>query len=377
MKLYVFIILSFAISYSCKQKPTADSDNQISKNSTNSAKIINEGLGMQIDSLLHKEMDIGFSGTVVVSVNDKLILQNGYGWTDSLKTVSIVPSTKFYLASTTKGITGTIALISQQKGLLSVYDSLSKFYPNCPKEFSNISIHNMLIHMSGLSNEYETFGLTELEENVALIFNKLPKEDSSFIYTSAGFWLTAAIIEKVANTSYEEYAHQNLFDPASMSNSSFWFEEDVNNQNLYAQKLEKFPPNDIAPNWGFRASSGITTNIIDLENYLNALTTGKLLNEESLNQLFGPHKMLGSGIGVGYGWFTTRTSRGTTEIWSRGGEGFGHNSAIRWFKDENVSIIILTNCGQIEGEDYEANKTVSDKIENLIFKKAHNNVYKK
>lgn len=369
MRLSAFTILSFIIFCSCKQKPTADSYDHIPKNSIDSAKIINESLGMQIDSLLHKEMGIGFSGAVAVSVNNKLILQNGYGWTDSLKTVPIVPSTKFYLASTTKGVTGAITLISQQKGLLSVYDSLSKFYPNCSKEFSNISIHNMLIHMSGLSNEYETFGSTGLDENVALIFNKQPKKDAGFIYTSAGFWLTAAIIEKVVNTTYEEYIQQNLFESASMNNSSFWFEENVNNQNLYAQKLEKFPPNDIAPNWGFRASSGITTNIIDLQNYLNALTTGKLLNEKSLNQLFGPHKTLGSGIGIGYGWFTTKTLRGTTEIWSRGGEGFGHNSAIRWFKDENVSIIILTNCGQIEGEDNEANKTVSDKIEKLIFKK--------
>lgn len=365
----LFIIAFVATLYSCNQKSKTHIKNKIVENLLSRTQIISDHLGMQIDSLLKKEMDIGFSGSVVVSVNDNVILQNGYGWTDSLKTVPIVPSTKFYLASTTKGFTGVITLISQQQGLLSVFDSLSNFYPNCPKEFSDISIHNMLIHMSGLRNDYETFGSVGLDENVALIFNKLPKEDSSFIYSSAGFWLTAAIIEKVANTSYEEYVHQNLFEPASMSNSSFWFEEDVDNKNLYAQKLKKFPPNDIAPNWGFRASSGITTNIIDLQNYLHALTTGKLLNDESLSQLFGPHKMLGSGIGVGYGWFTTTTSRGTTEIWSRGGEGFGHNSAIRWFKDENVSIIILTNCGQIEGVDYGAYKTVSDKIENLIFKK--------
>ncbi len=370
MKQHLFIILSFIFFVSCKQKPATDSNNQISNNSTNSYKIINERLGIQIDSLLREEMDIGFSGTVAVSVNDKLILQNGYGWTDSLKTVPIVPLTKFYLASTTKGVTGVMTLISQQKGLFSVSDSLSSFYSDCPKEFSNITVHDMLIHMSGLSNKYKTFGFTGLDENIALIFNAIPNEGSRFIYTSAGFWLTAAIIEKTANTTYEKYTHQNLFEPAGMSNSSFWFEENTNNRNLYAQKLEKFPPNNVAPNWGFRASSGITTNIIDLQNYLRALTTYKLINKESLNQLFGPHKTLGSGIGVGYGWFTTKTSRGTTEIWSRGGEEFGHNSAIRWFKDENVSIVILTNCRQIEGEDYEANKTVSDKIEKLIFKKS-------
>jgi hypothetical protein len=83
--------------------------------------------------------------------------------------------------------------------------------------------------------------------------------------------------------------------------------------------------------------------------------------------LSDPYLTLESAIGIGYGWYTTRTSRGTTEIWSRGGESFGHNSAIRWFVDEDVAILILTNCGEIEG-GREANRTVSDKIENLIFK---------
>ncbi|MEM9260866.1 MAG: Crp/Fnr family transcriptional regulator, partial [Bacteroidota bacterium] len=72
-------------------------------------------------------------------------------------------------------------------------------------------------------------------------------------------------------------------------------------------------------------------------------------------------------------WYTTITSRGTREIWSRGGESFGHNSAIRWFVDEDVAILILTNCGEIEG-GIEANRTVSDKIENLIFKDARSRI---
>ncbi|MCP5047987.1 MAG: serine hydrolase [bacterium] len=88
----------------------------------------------------------------------------------------------------------------------------------------------------------------------------------------------------------------------------------------------------------------------------------------------------------GYGWtystqtvpitprtrfYLASTTKGVTpggifEIWSRGGESFGHNSAVRWFKNENVVILILTNCGQLKGESSEANRTVSNKIRNLI-----------
>ena len=369
MKRFLLITSLLLSLFACKQKSTEQSADKISMESLKETRIVSGSLAHRIDSLLQKEIKIGFSGTVCVMIKDELILQNGYGWTDSLKTVPITPLTGFYLASTTKGVTGTMALLAQQNGILSIYDSLAHFDPNCPKEFSELSIHKMLIHTSGLSGGYETFGATRRDQNIELIYNLPLKEKDAFNYSGTGYWLTAALIEKQAKISYEEYVRDKLFQATNMNDTYFWFEVDEDDKTLFAQKLEKFPPNGIEPNWGFRGSSGIMTNIIDLRSYFQALIEGKLLNQEAQKQLFGPHLTLGSGIGVGYGWFTTKTPRGTTEIWSRGGEGFGHNSAIRWFRDEGVAILILTNCGQIEAGDYEANKTVSDKIERLIFEK--------
>jgi CubicO group peptidase (beta-lactamase class C family) len=329
--------------------------------------IIQKGLGEKIDSMLKMEELNGFSGSVLVIKKDTIILQNGYGTTDSTKTVGINPSTRFYLASTTKGVTGVVTLIAQEKRLLSVNDTIRKFFPNAPFEYSSIRIHDMLIHYSGLSSEYETFGYSSLNANISLIFNKELSNEKRFIYTGAGYWLTAAIIEKVSKLPYEDFVRKEVFEKAKMNNSAFWFEIDDNNKNSVAQKLSEFPPNEIKPNWGFRASSGILTNIIDVGNFFKALSNGEIISEDGLEQLFGPHITLNSGIGIGYGWYTTLTNRGTQEIWSRGGEEFGHNSAIRWFRDEGVLIAILTNCGQMEGEDREANRTISDKIENILF----------
>lgn len=361
------------ILISCGQKSKDNPTENSSMMSQDKNQIIIDGkLAKNIDSLLLEEMNLGFSGTVSVIVNGKNILQNGYGWTDSLKTTAITPLTGFYLASTTKGLTGVTTLIAQQNGGIKTTDPLSKIDSETSEEFANITIRQMLTHTSGLSDEYETFGATQRDENIQLIYKTPLGEEGDFNYTGAGYWLTAALIEKTAKIPYEEYVKDNIFRTAGMTNSNFWFELDEDDQKKYAQKLEKFPPNEIPPNWGFRASSGVITNIIDLQRYFTALISGKLLNDGSLEELFGPHVTLGSGIGIGYGWFTTKTSRETTEIWSRGGEGFGHNSAIRWFREENAIILILTNCGQIEGKDYEANKTVSDKIEKLMFEKAHN-----
>ena len=336
-----------------------------------SSVILETDLGFAIDSLLIKEVEVGFSGSVIVVKDGRVILQNGYGYTDSSKTYKITPGTKFYLASTTKGVTGTVSLLLEKQNDFSMGDSIKKFFPNAPLEFSNITIHDMLIHQSGLISEYETYGYTGLEENVALIFSHPPAENPSFNYTGAGYWMTAAVIEKVTQLPYEHYVHEVLLKPAKMNNTSFWFEIDESNNEEVAQKTSEFPPNGIAPNWGFRASSGVLTNISDFYKYFKTISDGIILDTKTIEKLIGPHFYLKSGIGIGYGWYTSTTNRGTTEIWSRGGEAFGHNSALRWFRDEGVAILILTNCGALQG-DREANRTVSDKIEKLIFKNAPN-----
>lgn len=368
IKKFLLLLSFLIILIACKQQKDISVNENIEEKILDIPPVIIEtDLGIRIDSLLRKEIDNGFSGSVLVANNNKVILQNGYGWTDSTKTVKITPNTKFYLASTTKGVTGTIALLSEEQGAISLNDSLYKFFPNAPPEFFNITIHNMLIHYSGLSNEYETYGYTTLKDNVSLIFNSKPHKDQNFIYTGAGYWMTAAIIEQTTKKPYVNYVREILFDPANMKNTYFWFEINEDDRNTVAQKLSVFPENGVAPNWGFRASSGILTDISDFYKYFKAISEGKILSNTSFEKLVMPYKVLKSGVGIGYGWYTTTTVRGTSEIWSRGGEIFGHNSAIRYFIDENVVIAILTNCGQLSGESNEANRTVSDKIEKLIF----------
>lgn len=363
---YLLILILFS---SCKSERGNKFFHENSLKIKASDIIVYSKLGKRIDSLMLKEQDLGFSGSVVVISKNTTFLQNGYGWTDSTKKISVTPKTLFYLASTTKGVTGVTTLLAQEKGLLNTNDSIGKYFSDISLEHSKIKINDLLTHTSSLSNQYETFGHTTIEENISLIFNRELNKDKGFVYSGAGYWLTAAIIQKASQIPYHEFVHKNLFLVAGMKNTQFWFEIDENNNELVAQKLSKFPPNDIAPNWGFRASSGILTNIKDFKNYFLALTSERLISAEGLNKLFGPHLTLSNNIGIGYGWFTTKTDRGTSEIWSRGGEGFGHNSAIRWFKDEDVLIAILTNCGKLKGENREANRSVSDKIAQLVFEK--------
>ncbi len=357
----IFLIMLLISFISCKH----EKDKNVEKTEFESSIVKNE-LGKRIDSLLNEEKARGFSGSVLVATKEDIILKKGYGFTDSTKSVPIEHNTKFYIASTTKGITGVVAILAEENNIISLDSPLKDLLQDVSPPFSEMTLHSMLTHTSGLRANYKSFGSLTPEDNISLVYDN-DVLDNEFNYTGAGYWFTAAVIEKLSGNSYESFVREKLFDKLQMQETNFWFEVNENDNKEFAQKLEKFPPEgETAPNWGYMASGGVISNVGDLYKYQNYIFSDDF-GEEKRAKLFGPHITLNSGIEIGYGWYKTKTDRDTNEYWSRGGESFGHNASIRYFVDEDVVIIIVTNCGDLEGDSVEANRSVSNKIEELVF----------
>jgi hypothetical protein len=104
----------------------------------------------------------------------------------------------------------------------------------------------------------------------------------------------------------------------------------------------------------------------DLEQWWQALfVDGTVLSAENVALLVEPHVHLGSGTGIGYGWYVSETPRGTRSVWSRGGADFGHNAVIVDFVDEDTRVFVVTCAGEIDGE--EANRVIASELEELLF----------
>src|SRR5689334_20150186 len=75
----------------------------------------------------------GFSGTVLVMKQGKVLLEKGYGFADLEWKISNTTETKFRIGSVTKQFTAACILQLAEAGKLSVDDKLSKFFPGYPK----------------------------------------------------------------------------------------------------------------------------------------------------------------------------------------------------------------------------------------------------
>jgi len=96
---------------------------------------------------LKKKTHPGF--TVLVSREGKVLFSRAYGMADVKSKRANTPDTTFRIGSITKQFTAAAILLLQERGKLSVQDSLAKYYPKWPNG-KDITLHHLLTHTSGL-----------------------------------------------------------------------------------------------------------------------------------------------------------------------------------------------------------------------------------
>src|SRR5215212_11294186 len=93
-----------------------------------------------------------FSGAILVARDGKVLVSKGYGMADAENDVPNTPETKFRLGSLTKQFTAASILLLQERGKLSVQDSICKYVAPCPEAWQPVTIHHLLSHTAGVPN---------------------------------------------------------------------------------------------------------------------------------------------------------------------------------------------------------------------------------
>jgi CubicO group peptidase (beta-lactamase class C family) len=321
-----------------------------------------ERIGAHLDEAVAR----GFSGAVLVERDDEVIHCSVHGWSDSTRVHPVTPRTLFFVASITKQFTAAGILLLEEEGALEVADSIGKFFPALTGSPARITLHQLLTHTAGLTQNYMMDGIAVRDSAVAAVFASFPPNPGrEFNYTNDSYGILAAVIEVASGQSYESFVTRRLLEPAGMEHTTFWGFADDLDAGRFAQKFAERSTQMRSPNWGYRGSVGIWSSVVDLYRWYRFAWRGSLLSESSRRLLIDRHVTLPSGTGIGYGTYTSTTTRGTTEIWTRGTEDFGHSAAVRWFPSEGVLIIVLSNSGEIDGTY--ANQLISDEIVELLF----------
>lgn len=298
-----------------------------------------------IEEYLHSQVKAGFSGTVLIASQGRVVLQGVYAPPGSDLTVN----TEFWLGSVSKNVAAAAILKLQEQGRLKTSDSIGEYLSGIPEEKRAMTIHQLLTHTSGLGENYAADGIADAEEAVRAIMRRplLHPPGDAYLYTNDGYNLLAIIVAIASGLPYEEYVRSQLLEPVGMTHTGFWGVASTSPRNVVAPSLRQADSRIAAANWGYRGATGLRSTVGDLYRWSNALDRALVLSSASVGELFKPHATVSETRAYGYGWQLVKTSRGTNaQVHTGADDGIGGFAALYRFVDEGVLVILLSNASE-------------------------------
>ena len=307
------------------------------------APVVDGALGKQLDEHLSALVGYGFSGSVLVSKDEALVLCKGYGLSDRDRKLASEPDTLFDIGSLTKQFTAAAVLKLEEQGKLKLSDPLSKHLGEVPKDKAAITLHHLLTHTSGLPRAVPISAATVERDalvKAALATKLSSKPGAEFCYTNAGYDLLAVVVEVASGKRFEEYVKEELFRPAGLERTCFLEDPSVDAQRCavgYEGEKRIGPAQEGWYSWGLRGAGGVLSSVVELDRWWRALDGGKVLSAASRKRLFEP-KLLDYACGW---WVSARPGFGQTI--HHEGTTRGFESAFACYPERALCVIVLCN----------------------------------
>ncbi|WP_196894624.1 serine hydrolase domain-containing protein [Aureivirga marina] len=311
-----------------------------------------------------------FSGNILVAKKGKIIFQKSYGKANHNWNISNENNTKFVIGSISKSFTATLITKLIQEGKLNLNDPISTFFPSCPEEFQDVTIHHLMSNTSGIPNYFMLDGWIKgefrkyisYEDFLKLIFEfeLIFPAGEGYHYSNSNYFLLGLIIEKITNLTYENALQKYILQPLNMNQTGVFANSKVlkNLASGYRFKENGGYRNQMYMNFDlFKAGGNLYATTEDLLKLDQALYSNKLLNENSKKILFNPKYR--------NGWNVSKIKINEKEYQNCNYDGQmeGYSSIIYRFTDENITIILLSN----NGISYATKNHIVQNIASILF----------
>jgi len=294
-----------------------------------------------------------FNGSVLISYKGTSIFERYYGYKDYSTQEKLTPRSTFQIASTSKTFTSGAILLLLQQNLLSLEDTLQKFFPDFP--YKGITVRMLLNHRSGLP-DYIHFSEDYWKDKKKFMCNEdvlqmmirfKPKvyntPDTHFRYNNSNFVLLALIVEKVTGVPFCDFMHQNIFLPLGMLDTWYYDPLSVRPSATKGYKGSKWYEDEIVPTDGVLGDKGIYSTVTDLYKWDQALLAGKFIRSEFLGLAYTPQSFEKQGNkNYGLGWRMQDQPDGTRLIFHNGWW-HSYNSVFNRKISDKTTVIILSS----------------------------------
>ena len=312
-----------------------------------------------LNSQIEKYVEGISPGMAVGIVKDgKIVFRKYIGYSNLEHEIKINENTRFNIASNAKQFTALCILRLIEQDKLNLDDDIRKYLPELYRESEyKITVSNLLTHTSGIRDVYGLWALKGKDWYELFIDNddalELLKSQTDlnfepgkdYLYSNSNYILLTEIIEKVTDTKFKDFSNA-LFTDLGMVNTSFL----TNYMAIIPNKARPYG------NWnGWReypivtelnGDGGLFTTLEDQLQWEQIVqeNNGKNLSTSIVDQSQSTIDNVdfdNYGYGLMFGKYES-----LNYTYHDGSTG-AYNATFFRFKDKNLSIVIMSNNGNV------------------------------
>jgi CubicO group peptidase (beta-lactamase class C family) len=313
--------------------------------------------------------------SLAVCRDGKIIKASGYGLANVELGVPVTPETIFQTGSVGKQFTAMAVMMLVEEGKLQLDDRMTKYIPESPSSWKDVTIRQLLTHTSGIADyggEEGTMGKGVInfrrdytEDELIQAFAKMPMDfppGQNWSYSNTGYVVLGIIIHRVTGEFYGDFLQERIFRPLGMTSTRIISEADIVPHRSSGYRLVKGELKNqewVSPTLNTTADGALYTNVLDLAKWDAALYSRKLVQQSSFEQMWSPVKLNnGKSVPYGFGWDVA--SRDGHRVVAHDGAWQGFTMSIARYLDDRLTVIVMTNLDSDNAKPGQIVKEVAD-----------------
>ena len=306
---------------------------------------------------------------IAVGLNNQLAWEEGFGLADVEHGVRAQPHTRFRTGSIAKPITATAVLQLAESGRIDLDAPISRYVPEFPHD--EVTARHVLGHLSGIRHyRGDEFASVRRYESLTDALQVFVQDDllfspgREFSYTTYGYNLLGAVVERTSGEDFMEYIARRVFEPAGMTRTvaDDHYRIVAGRTRFYRRvgderQLENAQPADTSVKI---PGGGLLSTACDLVRFAGAVNSGRLLEDVTVERAFVAQKLNSGEEGaVGLGWFVDEF-QGERRVGHGGGQQ-GTTARLELLPESGTIAVILSNL-----EAYPEMQVLTDRLLEII-----------
>jgi CubicO group peptidase (beta-lactamase class C family) len=239
----------------------------------------------------------GASGVLRIAYGDNVLLESEFGSASCTENEAVTADHIFMIGSITKEFTRVLGFVLEEKGKISLTDTVSQALPGFRGPIGRVTLRQLLDHTGGLPDivdqdgkpiaytveyDYQPVSREELIARAELA-QLLAEPGGDRQYSNLGYQLLAAIYEVATGMTYPDLLRRHVYSAAGMKDTDFWFPDSESrsfadgcraNDEYWGNPIDAEMWGESGPSWNLIGAGGLLSTAESLGRFFDGIGSG-------------------------------------------------------------------------------------------------------